>query len=95
MPAMRNADDLLIVNNTSLTSLSVPALHGAFNLDIEGNGLLSTVAMPALQVVGNGIWISDNPTFPQCRAEAILAQLTAVPPTVTISGNDTTATCPP
>jgi len=95
MPAMTNTDDLVIFNNTSLTSLSVPTLHGAFNVDIEGNSLLTTVSMPELRAVGNRIWISDNPTFPQCQAEAILAQLTAVPPTVTISGNDTTATCPP
>jgi len=94
LPALTDAEDLVFVSNSSLTSLSVPALHSAFNLDVERNSLLSTMAMPVLQAVSNWLSIIDNPAYPQCRAEAILAQLTAVPANVTISGNDTTATCP-
>jgi hypothetical protein len=70
---------LYVVRNTALTSLDLPALRTVVGLGSS---------YPALA-------IADNTAYPQCAAEAILAHLTAAPSGADLSGNDTTATCPP
>ena len=84
---------LTISDNTMLAIVSAPALASA-SLFIENNTALTTVAVPAL-TAARGLTITGNTSYPQCAAEAILAQLIDFTGTATISGNDMTATCPP
>jgi hypothetical protein len=86
---------LLVAGSTALTSLSLPALIRASWLDISDNTGLTTVNVPALARVDSGFTIRGNTSYPQCAAEAILAKVVNASGAWTISGNDTTATCPP
>jgi hypothetical protein len=81
--------------NPALTSFSLPVLATVGSLQIANNPALTSVSLPALTTASAFLGITDNTAYPQCAAEAILAQLTAAPAEVHISGNDTTATCLP
>jgi len=84
-----------ISDNPALTSLTLPALTTAYDLFVMRNAALSDVSLPALTSVLSSVVVTDNPVLPQCLAEAIAAQLQApLPPVITISNNDTDATCP-
>jgi hypothetical protein len=84
-----------IQGNPALGSLHLPSLANAEEAAVINNGSLTHLALPSLRQCATAFTVVDNGSLRQCEAEAILAQLTATPATVTISGNDTTATCPP
>jgi hypothetical protein len=85
-----------IFNNKALRTLVLPRLISAeAGLYIAGNSVLSELGLPALTMAGS-LEVAGNAAYPQCRAEAVLSHLTSPPAHgSTISGNDTTATCPP
>jgi hypothetical protein len=105
LPALTTARALSLRNNTSLVSVDLPVLVSigpscgwmfpcTNGLRIAGNTALTSVSAPALLTCNDFFIVTSNTLFPQCRAQAILAQLAASPPTVDISGNDTAAPCP-
>ena len=86
-----------VAGNPAMTSISLPALTGTgpAGLFVADNVTLTTMELPALATVHGPLTITGNTAYPQCAAEAILAQLGGPTGTATISGNDTSATCPP
>jgi hypothetical protein len=84
-----------ITGNDALMRVNLPALTvvGDF-LGIVDNTALASVNVAALTTVGGNLNIYSNTAYPQCAAEAIQAQLIAFAGTATISGNNSTATCP-
>jgi hypothetical protein len=86
---------LWIQGNPSLGSILLPSLANAEEAGVRNNGSLLHLALPSLRQCATAFTVVDNGILRQCEAEAILAQLTATPATVTISGNDTAATCSP
>ncbi|MBI5070144.1 MAG: hypothetical protein HZB56_18065 [Deltaproteobacteria bacterium] len=93
LPALTTVANLSIQGNPALASLSFPALTSADLLTVDGNAALATLNAPNFSRVGYDLTITGNPSLPQCRAEAILAQLVGFTGTATISGNDTTVSC--
>jgi hypothetical protein len=96
LPKLTEAQ-LYVVNNRALSAVNAPALKLAERVEVRSNGLLTRMDLPSLTGVGGfgGLFITGNISYPECAAEAILAQLSAPPAAVDISGNDTAATCPP
>ncbi len=86
---------LSVAENAVLETASLPALATIGDLlSIRANPALSALEARALTSVGTFV-IQDNPVYPQCLAEQVLAQLATAPTGgVTINGNDTAATCP-
>jgi hypothetical protein len=84
-----------IQGNPALGSLLLPSMANAEEAAVINNGSLTHLALPSLRQCATAFTVVDNGSLRQCEAEVILAQLTATPATVTISGNDTTAICPP
>ena len=64
------------------------------SLVIRDNTALTSLRLPALTTVVYYLGITGNTAYPQCAADAILAQLVNFTGAANISGNDTTATCP-
>jgi hypothetical protein len=86
-----------LINNDALVSLdglSVGANAEIYHLRIEDNGALTSLAgLNNLSVVDQIFSIQNNPTLPQCAAQAFSARISGSGAR-TISGNNTTATCP-
>jgi hypothetical protein len=83
-----------------VTQLSAFAARGCTSvtgsLEISGSALTG-LGFPALTTLGGALSLIDNPALPQCTALAFKDHLVAVhgyPGAWTISGNDTTASCP-
>lgn len=80
----------------ALASIDLPSLAAVgWAFSVSGATRLERLEAPLLVSVGGVLSITDNPIFPQCRAEAVLAGLQPpLPAQVTLTGNDPTATCP-
>lgn len=90
---------LNVHNNAALTSLSLPALTTLpSELVFADNDALTSFSLPALTTVGGSqLIVSGNPALPECLALAFKDHLVAAHGYAgiwTVSGNDTTATCP-
>jgi hypothetical protein len=96
LPSLTAIGGVEVSYNSGLASFSLPALTTVGgDLSIAYNALLTGFDLPGITTIVGGLYVRGNTAYPQCAAEGILAQLTAPPATVDISGNDTTATCPP
>lgn len=95
-PVLRTVDTSVFINKANkLTSCSFPALTTiGESLDITSNQTLAAISFPMLNKVGAAFTIKQNPLLPTCRAQAVRAQLANGVGTVTISGNNDSATCP-
>jgi hypothetical protein len=85
LPTLSRVGWLTFKDNPALVALELPALTGVTGA-VEMNSIGQPY--PQFEMVGNRV-------LPQCHAEAILAQLGGFTGLASISGNDTTATCPP
>jgi hypothetical protein len=94
MPALEEAGTLELAENYALRGLSMPALAAVRDLRIWANPALQTVDVSALRTVTGDLQITANSSYPQCAAEAIVAQLVGYVGVPSIMFNDTTATCP-
>jgi len=96
LPELTTVGDVLSIrDNAVLASLSLPKLSSAGALYITENGNLTELNLPMLTTVtGEMLWIVSNPSYPACRANAVLAQVTSYEGTPLTEGNDETATCP-
>jgi hypothetical protein len=91
--------DLRIVASGLVGSLSAPSIKSiGGSLLVSLNTALTTISLPALTTVGgNQLIVSGNPALPECLALAFKDHLVAAHGYAgiwTVSGNDTTATCP-
>jgi hypothetical protein len=99
-PSIKSIGGSLLVSlNTALTSFSLPLLtRVGGKLDVHNNAALTTISLPALTTVGgNQLIVSGNPALPECLALAFKDHLVAAHGYAgiwTVSGNNTTATCP-
>jgi hypothetical protein len=86
-----------LLNNDALTALdglTVSANAAISSLRLEGNAVLSSLTgLNNLSSASSTLSIQDNPALPQCAALAFSTRLTGNA-TRTISGNNTSATCP-
>lgn len=89
---------LEIDRNAQLTNLAgLEHVLNVRNFYIEGNPVLgSLAALERLTVVSDAFFVNNNPQLPQCQVAALRA--TAAPwlvsSNISMTGNDTTATCP-
>jgi len=94
---LTSVGSLDINHNELLEFLDFPGLVSAGALTIDNNAALRRgVELISLTTVGS-LTITDNTAFPQCMAIALKDHLVAehgFTGSWTISGNDTTATCP-
>jgi hypothetical protein len=91
--------DLRIVASGLVGSLSAPSIKSiGGSLLVSLNTALTSFSLPALTTVGgNQLIVSGNPALPECLALAFKDHLVAAHGYAgiwTVSGNDTTATCP-
>ncbi len=84
-----------VSRNLLLEAIDMPMMVQAGDLEVIENGVLADLRVPVLTTVRWSLVIRDNIALPECAADAILDRLVAFTGTSTISGNDTTATCPP
>jgi hypothetical protein len=75
-------------SGSSLDEPSLTRLESVEQLMVDRNATLRQLVLPAMKLVSHQLWVQDDPVLPQCQATAIPAYATS------ISGNDTTATCP-
>ena len=99
LSSLRATTDLSL-SVTQVTNIALPELTSVGdplamvgNFAITSNSELLTLSAPKLRTVGNYFAISLNPKLPNCRALAILGQLTNRPPLVNTNGNDASGVC--
>jgi hypothetical protein len=64
------------------------------SIDIDTNAQLRTLSFPYLEVV-QALQVTSNPALPTCQVQKLASGLRQTPPpSVTISGDNDTATCP-
>jgi hypothetical protein len=89
----------LVIDAPGVVSLDgTPAIRTiGGSLSAVGNAALTGLGLPALTSLGLDLTVQDNTALPECQALAFKDRLVGLgwPGTWVVSGNDTTATCPP
>ena len=98
LEALESVGMLGISNNPSLTALTgLEQLQTANSITITNNShLVDLEALSAVDSIEGDLSILDNASLPTCEAERLVATIGAenIHGTLTISGNDDSATCP-
>jgi hypothetical protein len=98
LATLESVGALEITDNPALTELAgLEQLRSAVTLQISGNAeLVDVSALSGLTSVTGDLSIENNPHLPTCAAEQLILAIGAenIDGTVTISGNDDTASCP-
>jgi hypothetical protein len=98
LPALTTSGATWVNGDTALANISLPALTTVGRLSVSDNTALTTFSLPMLTTDGGPLEIFNNPSLPECVALAFKDHLIAAhgfTGSWYISGNDTTATCPP
>lgn len=80
-------------SNPLLETLDLPLLRETESLGLQEAPVATRLDLPQVVAIWGVLGVSGAPNMPQCRVDALLAQLAIVPPTTSISGTDPSAPC--
>ena len=92
LPLLASVASATILGNSTLTNMSLPSLS------TETSSGMPCWTGSSSRYCSGGFNIVGNPSYPQCAAETLWSEVTWPNSAVKlgeVSGNDTTATCPP
>jgi hypothetical protein len=92
LPNLREIGNLLWMDTSSIETVELPAVTSIGEVGIFGNDNLQMLDLSALEEVSGDFRVTNNPNLPTCEIDELLARIT-VGGTITVSGNDDTATC--
>jgi hypothetical protein len=91
LPSLRTATaEIAVIGNDAITTLALPALQSADEIEIMQNATLGHLELPALTRAS--MLVENNPVLAACEVDAVFGRATGAH---TQSGNGGTAPCAP